>query len=68
MTQEQYKKIADVVCRYEGNKTKKRSYQHDISVINQEIKEWEKRKMHTEMLIEKIDREIETLEKEIEAL
>lgn len=68
MTQEQYKKIVDIVCRYEGNKTKKRSYQHDISVINQEIKEWEKRKIHTEMLIEKIDTENKKLEKEIEEL
>ncbi len=68
MTQEQYKKIADIVCRYEGNITKKRSYQHDISVINQEIKELEKRKIYTEILIENIDTENKKLEKEIEEL
>lgn len=65
MTQEQYKKIADIVCRYEGNITRKRSYQHDISIIKQEIKELEKRKIYTEMLIEKIDTENKKLEKEI---
>ena len=68
MTQEQYKKIADIVCRYEVNKTKKRSYQQEISAIKQEIQNLEKKRIYTEILIEKIDTENKKLEKEIEEL
>lgn len=68
MTQEQYKKIADIVCRYEGNKTKKRSYQQEISAIKQEIQNLEKKRIYTEILIEKIDTENKKLEKKIEKL
>lgn len=68
MTQEQYKKIADIVCRYEGNKTKKRSYQQEISAIKQEIQNLEGKRIYTEMLIEEIDTENKKLEKEIEEL
>lgn len=68
MTQEQYKKISDVVCRYEGNKTKKRSYQQEISAIKQEIQNLETKRIYTEVLIENIDTENKKLEKEIEEL
>lgn len=68
MTQEQYKKIADIVCRYEGNITRKRSYQHEISAIKQEIQNLETKRIYTEVLIENIDTENKKLEKEIEEL